>query len=43
MDWQIGSGLVMDQHMTGRWAEDWHRIDMGLANWQWQGGLAVDW
>ena len=28
MDWQIGSGLVMDQHMTGRWAEDWHRIDM---------------
>ena len=43
MDWQSGSGLVMDQHMTGRWVEDRRRIDMGLADWQWLGGLANDW
>ena len=40
---RIGSGLVMDRHMTGRFPEDRHRIDMGLADWQWLGGLAMDW
>ena len=32
MDWQIGNGLV-----------DWSRIDIGLEDWQWIGGLAMDW
>ena len=34
MDWyKIGS----------RMAKDWHRIDIGFADWEWLGGLAVDW
>ena len=37
MDWRIDIGLVMDRHMIGRLTEDWHRIDMRMADWQWIG------
>ena len=43
LDWRIGDGLVMDRHMIGRLDKDWYRIDIGLADWQWTGGLAMDW
>ena len=34
----------MDWYKIGnRLAKDWHRIDIGFADWQWLGGLAVDW
>ena len=29
--------------MVGRLAEDLHGIDIGLADWQCLGGLAMDW